>query len=95
MSILDKAIDRLVREGKVVRTTINGEPGVKLVNKDEPFGRQPQPVIVTLQGERPDTTYWGNILKSRCGFKGDATEWISSNADGSLSFKIYPRAVND
>lgn len=31
-----KAIDRLVREGRVVLTTINGKPAVKLVPKDKP-----------------------------------------------------------
>jgi hypothetical protein len=61
---------------------------------DEPFGRQPKPVTVTVAGEHPDTTYWANILKARAEFKGDDTNWITSSGD-SLSFRIYPRAVND
>lgn len=57
---------------------------------DEPFGRQPQPVTVTIEGEWPDINYWLRQLSNRAEFKGDMVQSISVN-----SFKIYPRAVND
>lgn len=32
---LDRAIDWLVKEGRVERIVINGRPGVRLINKEE------------------------------------------------------------
>lgn len=56
----------------------------------EPFGRQPEPVMVTFGGDTRDTTYWYGILASRAEFKGDAVQRLNAN-----QFKIFPRAVND
>jgi hypothetical protein len=57
---------------------------------DEPFGRQPQPVTVTLIGDTADVMYWIRQLGLRAEFKGDSVIYSGSN-----SFTIYPRAVND
>ncbi len=57
---------------------------------DDPFGRQPQPVTVTLDGDPKDVSYWLHKLKRRAEFKGDQVECHSPNI-----FTIYPRAVND
>ena len=57
---------------------------------DEPFGRQPQPVTVTLEGDHRDVAYWLTILRQRAEFKGDSTICHTQNG-----FRIYPRAVND
>lgn len=54
------------------------------------FGRQPEPVLVTLEGEDTDVRYWMTQLRSRAEFKGDLTTGLAYN-----QFKIYPRAVND
>lgn len=56
----------------------------------EPFGRQPQPVKVTLDGESVDVEYWARILAQRAEFKGDMVQFKHANI-----FTIYPRAVND
>lgn len=61
---------------------------------DEPFGRQPLPVIVTVEGDKRDATFWANLLKARAEYKGDLVDWWAAT-EGSMSFKIYPRAVND
>lgn len=57
---------------------------------DEPFGRQPKPVTVTIEGEPEDVCYWYRQLMRRAEFKGDLA--IAYNAN---SFTIHPRAVND
>lgn len=57
---------------------------------NEPFGRQPKPVKVTLEGETEDIDYWFRELKRRAEFKGDLVEQKHRNI-----FTIYPRAVND
>lgn len=57
---------------------------------DEPFGRQPQTVVVTLQGELEDVNYWMGQLRQRAEFKGDTTNRLTPN-----SFAIHHRAVND
>lgn len=57
---------------------------------NEPFGRQPLPVTVTLEGEAEDTQYWIMRLRGAAEFKGDMTK-----DTGPKQFKIYPRAVND
>lgn len=57
---------------------------------DEPFGRQPKPVQVTLTGEAVDVAFWRQHIKRACEYKGDLVEqWPS----GHLT--IYPRAIND
>lgn len=57
---------------------------------DEPFGRQPLPVTVSLEGESPDTEYWLRELMRRAEFKGDIAQRLSGT-----KFVIYHRAVND
>jgi hypothetical protein len=57
---------------------------------NEPFGRQPKPVIVTIMGEREDVQYWMCELTRLASFKGDNIELRHENI-----FTIYPRAVND
>lgn len=57
----------------------------------EPFGRQPQPVTVTLSGDPRDYDYYiGRLRTSIDNNHGDQTVLLHKNA-----FKIYPRAVND
>ena len=57
---------------------------------NEPFGRQPKPVTVSLEGEMEDITSWMRALMRRAEAHGDMAQQINNN-----SFKIYPRAVND
>lgn len=57
---------------------------------DEPFGRQPLPVKVTIEGDEIDVLYWMRDFMRRAGFKGDMVQQNLHN-----SFMIYPRAVND
>lgn len=56
----------------------------------EPFGRQPKPVTVTIDGESIDVDYWIRHLTRAAEFKGDITQMKHGNI-----FIIYPRAVND
>lgn len=68
---------------------------------DEPFGRQPKPVTVTIQGEQSDVDYWWRELSRRAGFKGDNVEnfttdyTIAHKNPITRGFSIFPRAVND
>lgn len=57
---------------------------------NEPFGRQPLPVLVTIEGEDIDIGEWLGRLQRAAEYKGDVTVFIHPN-----KFKIYPRAVND
>lgn len=57
---------------------------------DSPFGRQPKPVKVTIEGEEPEVSFWLRRLGRAAEYKGDATTFNPPNA-----FTIYPRAVND
>lgn len=57
---------------------------------DEPFGRQPEPVTVTVEGRPLDAEFWSSILMRRAEYKGDCAQRLSASV-----FKIYPRAVND
>jgi len=61
---------------------------------DEPFGRQPRPVTVTLDGEREDVAYWMRELIRRAEFKGDYVA-IFHEGETCSAFRIHPRAVND
>lgn len=66
--------------------------------ENEPFGRQPKPVIVVLKGDYADVNDWYNTLKNRAEYKGDGTsgyvgEWVKE--EYQRQFTIYPRAVND
>lgn len=57
----------------------------------EPFGRQPQPVQITVTGkDAADVVYWVRHIKLACEFKGDLVE-----LQGSTQLTVYPRAVND
>lgn len=57
---------------------------------NEPFGRQPQPITVTLEGDAEDVLPWLHRLRHAAEYKGDMTQ-----DTGPKQFKIYPRAVND
>lgn len=54
------------------------------------FGRQPQSVKVTLEGELIDVTYWLRKFKRLAESSGDFVQLHNAN-----TFKIYPHAVND
>lgn len=60
----------------------------------EPFGRQPQPVTVRLDGDPRDVEYWARELARRAEFKGDNVQ-RNVPGDGGTVFIIHPRAVND
>ena len=62
---------------------------------DEPFGRQPLPVTVTIKGEPEDVQYWLRDLMRRAGFKGDLVQGLPFVDSFEAQFKIHPRAVND
>jgi hypothetical protein len=62
---------------------------------DTPFGRQPQPVTVTVKGEPEDVRYWLRDLMRRAEFKGDMTQAGAFIDSFEAQFTIYPRAVND
>lgn len=58
---------------------------------DEPFGRQPGPVRVTLSAEDSiDVDYWMKEFMRRAEFKGDMVQQLHGNI-----FVIHHRAVND
>ena len=60
------------------------------------FGRQPQPVNVTIEGEPEDVAYWTRELARRSEFKGDMVQRANGiSLRRTDSFKIFPRAVND
>lgn len=62
----------------------------------EPFGRQPRPVTINIQGtDDRDILEWERRLKRGCEYKGDATSGTKYVKDKSAEFTIYPRAVND
>lgn len=62
---------------------------------DESFGRQPQPVIVTIKGEPEDIQTWLRCLMRYAGSKGDMVQLCVFIDSFEAAFKIYPRAVND
>lgn len=57
---------------------------------DEPFGRQPKPVTITIRGDDIDVEYWMREIMRRAEHAGD----IATKTDDGR-FVIYPRAVND
>ncbi len=61
-----------------------------MTSDNEPFGRQPKPVTVTLSGEPIDVETWLRNLMRRAESAGDQVQRLSGS-----SFIIYPRAVND
>ncbi len=54
------------------------------------FGRQPQPVKVTIDGESEDVDFWVRHLMRAAQYKGDDIDQLHGNI-----FRICPRAVND
>lgn len=64
---------------------------------DEPFGRQPGPVLVRIDGEREDVDYWLRELMRKAEFKGDQAQLVNNikGVFGNAQFRIHPRAVND
>ena len=57
--------------------------------------RQPKPTLVTIESaDLIDAVIWLRELVSFCGRKGDSVEQIQGK-DSVLSFRIFPRAVND
>lgn len=74
------------------------EPAASKV--DEPFGRQPLPVVVIITGvDRIDVEYWCREFIRRAEGRGDMVYAITSTAIGHLGyrkqFSISPRAVNE
>jgi hypothetical protein len=66
-----------------------------LVRKDQdPFGRQPLPVTVTLTGDDVDVQVWISRLHRYADMSGPDVSGVTS-VEGAASFTIYPRAVND
>lgn len=57
---------------------------------NEPFGRQPLPVTVKVEGDSVDVAYWLRGLRNFVEYRGDNVQRIDD-----ASFKIYPHAVND
>lgn len=62
---------------------------------DEPFGRQPQPVYVTFEGEPEDVQHYSEWMKTaieKCSY--DNVERGDYDAR-RIRLTIYPAAVND
>lgn len=57
---------------------------------DSPFGRQPEPVTVTVEGNELDMLEWTRFFMLRAQYAGDTVTQF-----GPGVFRIYPRAVND
>jgi hypothetical protein len=63
---------------------------------DEPFGRQPKPVTVRIDGvDDRDIQYWSKLFEKAAGRHGDSTGTASGRLGKFRTFTIYPRAVND
>lgn len=61
---------------------------------NEPFGRQPKPVTVRIEGgEAQDVEFWALHLARAAQYKGDNVQ--KSIVREGCAFTIYPRAVND
>lgn len=61
-----------------------------LSDRDEPFGRQPQPVRVDFSGDLRDVETYLKLVKRFIESRGyDNCERMGNQ------LKIYPRAVND
>lgn len=61
-----------------------------------PFGRQPKPVTIRVDGtDQRDIDEWIRRLHRGAEYKGDATSGISGTVGKFAQFTIYPRAVND
>jgi len=63
---------------------------------DEPFGRQPRPVTIRIDGtDQRDIDYWARLFMKGAEHKGDSVSGRSGIRDKHCEFTIYPRAVND
>lgn len=63
---------------------------------DEPFGRQPRPVTISIAGtDDRDILEWERRLRKGCEYKGDMVSESRRVRNQSAEFTIYPRAVND
>lgn len=60
-----------------------------VASENEPFGRQPQPVLVAMTGDLRDVEHYMAILRRAAEYSGDITHRMGNQ------FQIYPRAVND
>lgn len=59
---------------------------------DEPFGRQPQPVIVVMTGDARDVEHYRSLIMGYI----DRTSYDHCVYNPAKDeFTIYPRAVND
>jgi hypothetical protein len=58
-------------------------------SENEPFGRQPQVVNVSMTGDRIDVDHYMQIFRMAAERNGDVTQRIGNQ------IRIYPRAVND
>lgn len=61
------------------------------MSQDEPFGRQPQPVKVTFEGDPRDVDHYLRKLQGYI----ERTSYDLATRTGPSSFTISPRAVND
>ena len=62
---------------------------------NEPFGRQPLAVTITISdGADIDVEFWYRHLKRAAEYAGDLTQDIDNDTE-RRTFRIYPRAVND
>lgn len=63
--------------------------------KDEPFGRQLQPVRVVISGgEKIDRSYWAGKLRAMLNHQSCDTNHLLNSVD-TEAFTIYPDANND
>ena len=63
---------------------------------DEPFGRQPKPVTVRIDGtDQQDIDYWTHLFMRGAERHGDDVGNRSGIVGKHREFTIYPRAVND
>lgn len=63
---------------------------------DEPFGRQPKPVTITItDGDQVDRDYWQHLIIRAAENVGADTNELPLVTTPMSTFRIYPRAVND
>jgi len=63
---------------------------------DEPFGRQPKPITVRIDGtDQQDIDYWTHLFMRGAELKGDDVSHRIGVTNKYCEFTIYPRAVND